>query len=499
MSNFDWHAEEEEEEEEEDHYASARAMGSFQPRAEEELDEPGEEDLLRAAGSLVHGAFASGGGLRRRHVGVKRGMEAEARGGLLDDDEGFALGSERLDAGRPGPDSQGATQMWRQLFLAILVLAGVWAAAADRRPTEESFAQLRDTRYGQLRNDTEERSARQRNFWGVPVLLDRSLQARVVRSRYVDHGPFALAAVCLKAGGAPAATPKAKASPAKLYEHRYLGAFRLWLPLPYLPQPGNKADSYGVGLCVLGHCVCVPAMSSRGEVKGSKAGAQADAQAAKPEKPPKAAGTECWRFQGGKSAALNVMAIPNAALFVLWQFPKYWGPLSSHATLSMANLGRGRLWVLLAAPFSHRSWGEVFHTAVLLTNALDSFDRAEVSFIVFLGLYLGGCWAAWLARGVLWRRVLQNDASAFWVQEWGASGGLAAQLVFLARVRPAERFQFSLYLVPVPVTLSAWQSCFAHGIVDVAMARGGVQRQLLAHIAAWAVGWVMAGAWQRHV
>ena len=30
---------------------------------------------------------------------------------------------------------------------------------------------------------------------------------------------------------------------------------------------------------------------------------------------------------GGKSPALNVMAIPNAALFFLWQWPGYWGPV----------------------------------------------------------------------------------------------------------------------------------------------------------------------------
>jgi len=105
------------------------------------------------------------------------------------------------------------------------------------------------------------------------------------------------------------------------------------------------------------------------------------------------------------------------------------------------------------------SWGEIFTSAVLLANVVDSFDRADASFAIFLMLYLGGCWGAWFARGVLWRRLLKNDSSAFYTQESGAVGGLAALLVFLARARPYEKYQFSLYMLPLPVQLTLGNHC----------------------------------------
>jgi len=309
------------------------------------------------------------------------------------------------------------------------------------------------------------------------VQVDHSFDGRIAWSRYVEHGPVALGVVRLTV---PTGQKKATR---KVYEHWYLGWLGRWMPLPYLPRPGQKPGTYGLGACVLARCVCVPNLQL------------SDKAAAKPG----GAARGCWRFQGDKSAALNVVAVPNMVLFGLWQWSSNWARLAAHATLSLANLSRGRFWVLLAAPFSHRNWGEIFRSGVLLANAVDSFDRAEVSFAVFLLLYLGGCWAAFVARCVLWRRWLKNDAGAFWAQELGASGGLAAQLLFLARARPEERFQFSMYFIPLPLQLSAWQSLFAHGLLDIFMVRGGVLPELLAHLAAWAFGWLVYDAWSRHL
>jgi len=102
---------------------------------------------------------------------------------------------------------------------------------------------------------------------------------------------------------------------------------------------------------------------------------------------------------------------------------------------------------------------------------------------------------------VLWRRLVVGDASAYYRQEWGAAGGLAAQLVFLARARPEDRFGFSFYMVPVPVELSAWQSLFAHTLVD--LGSGGVAGrdwpgELLGQLASWAAGWLIHDAWALH-
>jgi len=368
--------------------------------------------------------------------------------------------------------------------LALLVLAGALAAASDRRPTEDSFHALRDARYSLPANGTEELRKAVTSFSGVLVLTDSSAECRVAWSRYVSHGPLALATVALKAG------------PKKLYEHRYLGLLGRWLPLPYLPQPGRGRGTYGVGACLLGRCVCVSRHGLRPKTLSSKAGKAGKAGKAAGAGEPEKEG--CWSFKGGKSAALNVMAVPNMVLFAMWQWPRNWPLLGGHATLSLANLGRGRLWVLLAAPFLHRSWGEVFSSGVLLATAVDCFDRARVAFPVLLGLYLAGSWAAWLARTVLWRRLLRNDASAFYEQEWGASGGLAALMVFLARARPEERFSFSLYVIPTPLTLSAWQSLFPHVIMNLYMTRRSAWTEALAHAAAWAVGWAAYDAWAKH-
>jgi len=153
----------------------------------------------------------------------------------------------------------------------------------------------------------------------------------------------------------------------------------------------------------------------------------------------------------------------------------------------------------LSAPFSHRHWSSIFHTGILLASTLDSFARAEVSFVVFLLLYLAGSWAAWFARTVLVRGFVQEDSFAYYTQECGASGGLAAQLMFLAKIRPEEMFSFSIYMIPTPLVLRAWQSCLAHGILDIFQSSGrGAVRQFCAHCAAWALGWLLATAWQKH-
>merc|ERR1711924_258456 len=177
---------------------------------------------------------------------------------------------------------------------------------------------------------------------------------------------------------------------------------------------------------------------------------------------------------GGKDATLNVMWISNFIFFGLWQFGAYWGRLSQHATLSLANLRRGHIWVLLTAPFSHRDWSQGLRFAFLLASTVDSFDRAGVSFHVFLILYLGGSWAAWLGRTVIWYGIINNDPNANYMQEQGAMGGMAAQMLLVARLCPEETFAFRFAFIPLPIELTAWRTLFAHAFVDVFMSTGGV-------------------------
>jgi len=377
----------------------------------------------------------------------------------------------------------------QQLCFTGFLLAGLWSALIKRIPDETSFERLRESNYGR----------RDANSSSLPffVMTDKSMSSKVSWSRYVDHGPVVLASVHLKsrnprsaskpAGIDTSRSAKSKSTVTKLYEHRYLGILGFWLPLPYMPRPGNKPGVYAVGACILGHCVCMPKLNQ--PRSGSKT------------PPPKAVNKsqECWVIKSTKSASLNVMAIPNIILFLMWQWPSNWASLGQHATLSASNLARGHFWVLLSAPFSHQHWSSIFHTGVLLASTLDTFDRAGVSFVIFLMLYLVGSWAAWLARTVLVRGIWHEDECAYYTQECGAAGGLAAQLMFLARIRPEERFSFSIYMIPTPLVLRAWQSCLAHGVMDIFQQSGrGTLRQVCAHLAAWSIGWLLAGAWQKH-
>lgn len=409
--------EEEEEEEDEFWYRRPAAAPVRSRQAEETQSLPNKKDeeddeveevkrdmedtsgpLFERSEHLFEGIDFStslhGSGLRQRHPlhfaspVASDPISAQFRGGLLGPDEDFALGSERLHD-PPRTQGSGVKPALRPLVLALVGMSSVLAFGYLTTPREASFRHLRDARYQRQNADPRpsEETGRLESWLAVVLSRDRSFDGHVAWSRYVNHGPFALASVALSVANAAAASGQA-GKPAKaqksgesrkVYEHRYLGLLGLWLPLPYLPQPGQKANTFGVGLCLLSRCVCVPDPR-----KGSKSGGGAKS------------GRGCWRFRGGKSAALNVMAIPNGLLFFLWQWPSYWSMLAGHTTLSLANLSRGRLWVLLTAAFSHRGWGEIFTTALLLTNTLDSFDHANVSFSIFFILYIGGCWMSWL-------------------------------------------------------------------------------------------------------
>lgn len=462
---------------------------SPRPYDDDEFEPPCQDDVLFAAADLARTAWdscntAAAGGLRQRRAADSDAAGAPrtaAWGGCLDDED-FALGSERLGCPPPQAPSRGLTAVaWRPLCALVLGVASALCILFATRPRQASWQTFREGVYeDQLRPPKKEdggllRNASEKSGGWLPLASDRSLEGRHAWARYVDHGAFALGTAARSVAGVE--HKQKKAVPRKVYEHKYLGILGIWVPVPYLPQPGRQPGHYGVGLCVLGKCACVP-----------------DFRRGKAERMQRS----CMRFRGGKSAALNVMAIPNGVLFFLWQWQGYWSRLAAHATLSLANLRRGRIWVLAAAPFSHRSWGDMFTSGVLLANVVDSFDRTDASFAIFMMLYLGGCWSAWFARGVIWRRLMKNDSSAFYSQELGAAGGLAALLVFLARARPDERFQFSLYMVPMPLQLSAWQSLFAHGFLRLAMSKGELISELLATSAAWCLGWVMYSAWELH-
>ena len=94
--------------------------------------------------------------------------------------------------------------------------------------------------------------------------------------------------------------------------------------------------------------------------------------------------------------------------------------------------------------------------------------------------------------------MLKNDPSAFYAPELGAAGGLAAQLLFLARERPEEKFQFSFYMVPMPLQLTAWQSMLAHLALDAFMAKDQLLATSVARMAAWGFGWCVYDAWVLH-
>lgn len=295
--------------------------------------------------------------------------------------------------------------------------------------------------------------------------LDRSFQGHIAWSRYVNHGFFAFATVALsvpptrsdrkkKDSGESAAT-----NVHKLYWHRYFGLFGCWIPVPYLPLPGNKENTYGVGFCVTGHCACCPDYFSK---------------AAK-------TGRSCWKFTGGKTAALKFLLGPMVIIHALIYFKVVAiGRLIWHLFILPHNLRNGRLWVLFFAPFPHvTSSAEPSHSAVItslafLASAIISFSSAieatEISFVVFCILFWGGCWCSSFAKSVLWNRLLRGDRYAYENHpDYGATGGIAAVLTFMIRAYPEEPFEFNLYFFTVPFTLCAWQSLVAHAIISAVL------------------------------
>eukprot|EP00929_Paragymnodinium_shiwhaense_P076555 TRINITY_DN39387_c0_g1_i1.p1 TRINITY_DN39387_c0_g1~~TRINITY_DN39387_c0_g1_i1.p1 ORF type:complete len:515 (+),score=85.70 TRINITY_DN39387_c0_g1_i1:89-1633(+) len=491
------------EEEEEGDYAWRRPARALKPASSEDeedddpdgdaIDVPDESDVVEAVGSALRAGWEQvGSGLRRRKASAQA-VWAPAGGLGLDDDD-FLLGSERMDDSGWRQAASGRSPPWGTLLGCAATVAATAVLGVATRPGQEAFVAMHSRRYssGGSSSSFSSPSPAAREPQGdedlpgsyLPlVLTDRSFDGRVAWTRYVDHKMFSVATVALTVSASPAKgggeRNKTEADARKVYLHRYLGVYGMWFPLPYLPQPGRKLGTYGVGACVASKCVCLPDLRTRVK-KGAKN-----------------SGGGCWRFRAGKAAALNAMAAPNLALFGLWQLPAYWSTLGAHATFSVANLRRGHVWTLFSAPFSHRSWGEGFRNAIILANTVDTFEKADVSYWMFLILYLGGCWAYWLSR-TLYRSIRCDHA--FYTQEHGASGGLAAQLLFLARSNPEFRYTFSLYFIPMPVELSAWRSLLAHAAIDVFFghASKNMWMELASLLGAWTFGWLMFGAWSMH-
>eukprot|EP00927_Polykrikos_kofoidii_P006480 TRINITY_DN12620_c1_g1_i1.p1 TRINITY_DN12620_c1_g1~~TRINITY_DN12620_c1_g1_i1.p1 ORF type:complete len:513 (-),score=76.87 TRINITY_DN12620_c1_g1_i1:60-1598(-) len=482
------------------HESSDQGTEDDEDEHEEELHVPCEEDVVEAIGNAVQQSWNVATGLRQRWQPQGGADDAAAWSG--DNGANVVAGGlfadEHLDEVQQHINGQfGGSRArrlpWRRVSLGMACLTATLLLARLSRPDKASFTAMKESRYV-LSPEKRDASVNQSHaIWRspLPLLTDRSFEGHIAWSRFVDHAFFSFATVSTSVTASPA-SKKNPTPPKKLYEHKFLGLFGTWIPLLYLPQPGQKQGHFGVGLCVLSRCICVPDLRGR---KGKKKNAGESEVGGSSNK------HGCWRFEGGKSAALNFIAVPNLVIFFLWQWTAYWGKLSKHAVLSWENLRRGRLWVLLSAPFSHRNWQEALRSAMMLANTIDSFDSLHASFAIFLLLYVGGCWSTWLLRTLVWRGLVCGEPALRYMEEYGAFGGIAAQWIFLARARPEARYRFSFYMIPIPIELSAWRSLFGHVLVDLFGARDSkaVTSLIVAHVASWAFGCMVYEAWSQHV
>jgi hypothetical protein len=357
------------------------------------------------------------------------------------------------------------------------------------KPEEDlgKIARLRNTLFGVNMTSDEPQT------WGawlrgrLQLVQDRSFDGHVAWSQYIKHGPIALGTVALNVSATRSEKRKSDTRlPAKVYWHRYMGVFGRWLPLPYLPQPGQKANSFGIGFCMLSHCACFPDYWSKPSKTGTKKS--------------KDAGRGCWRFDGGKSAAFKAMLAPMALLFYLWlKNPGLWKLLKLNCTLSMENIRGARFYVVFTAPFSHLAIGEVLTSAIFLASTIDAFDRAGVSLVVFFLLFFGGGFASWLARDMLWHRLLKGNPSAFYMAEYGGASGLAAQLVFMAIAHPEEQFFIFMYFATLPFALKAWMCLLIHAVAAALTSCVPPMRVVVGLGVAWVYGFFIFDGWKLHL
>jgi len=325
------------------------------------------------------------------------------------------------------------------------------------------------------------------------TLADGTFNGHVTGHWYVNHGPISLGTVALTVGVAAQAEKSEKSTigrppPSnKVYWHRYLGFLGHWLPLPYLPQPGHEANTFGAGVCLLGHCVCFPDKKSKEE--SSETG-----------KKKRAKKRGCLRFTGGFAAPLNLMRTVNIVFVALWRVPQYREKLANHAMISLASVKSCRFWVFLLSPFCQISFVDVMITWFFTANAVEIFERTAVSFYVFFFIYFGGCWLAWFVRIVVYHILLKGDPRSKNHLEWGAAGGLAAQLAFSARAFPEDGPPSDAYVFVLPFQLKALMYLFIHAaLVTYTARRPDYKGNGLAVLVSWAFGFLLYNAWKRHI
>jgi len=337
---------------------------------------------------------------------------------------------QRLPGTRPPP--------WH---LTVAVLLGTVAWLGRTVPDKASLESYIENRYG---------TERPRSF-GKLLMADRSHMSVPKRVEVTDRRVAAVGHIKVSHDG-------------HRYEHYYLGVGGLWFPLPYLPRVHLSGRSrtypgefrYGLGLCVSGHCVCVP--GKRSPCK------QVDV---------------VW----DTSSLLSLLLSLNFVFFAL----NWWRPdLVNDRLLCMNSLCQGKLWPLLIAPFLFRSWTDFIRCLMLLSQILEPCVEGG-SQVLFLALYLGGSLAYFAGEycgalfGARWTAQLVTAS--------GCRGGLSSLLALLSVVDPSKRFKFSLYMLQIPTPLSPSKLFFANVVTDAMFSR-----HMFAEVCGHAVAFVFGHA-----
>ncbi|CAE8689298.1 unnamed protein product [Polarella glacialis] len=339
--------------------------------------------------------------------------------------------------------------------LALGLVIGVAAWLQRTVPSEASLEAAISGRYGR------EPPAK----IGWLLLGDRSFSSQPEATSWTESYVLAVGRVSVRHEGL-------------LYEHRYVGLGGRWFAMPYLPRvhlKGKKGPGfrYGLGLCYKARCICIP-----------------------DKKAP------CKQLIWDTNSLLSLVLGLNISLF----FTGLWAQqvAQSHhearvggwslssclirmSTLSLPGLWDGQWSALFLSAFYHRGFLEFIRNMALLANVLEG--AAQYGSWMFLALYIGGSVAHFVGACAA-LRVLGPEWLVPLEVSQGCRGGLSSILALFSKVKPGERFKFSLYMVEIPTPLPPLAMLAANALLDASLAggRGRFWAELAGHAAALGFG-----------
>eukprot|EP00808_Paulinella_micropora_P020218 g32787.t1 len=148
------------------------------------------------------------------------------------------------------------------------------------------------------------------------------------------------------------------------YVHRHLGMFDKWVTMPYLPHTGSeRSKQNGLGLCLQGHCVCLPAVDAVGR-------------------------SQCQAMDWEQGTVLMLLMAANGAGLLVVSLPA-WSSFMFKNCLSLYNLQQGRFSCLVVSTFLTQNLFSLFTKCSILMTVSELLESRGSDLLLAL-LYLGG-------------------------------------------------------------------------------------------------------------